>query len=66
MFRKMIGIALIVLGDVALIVALAADAIGLGAAPEVIGWKQISLVIAAIFVQLVGLVLSQVDSKVKA
>ncbi len=66
MIRRIIGIALIVLGDVALIVALAADSLGLGMAPEVIGWKQISLTVAAIVIQLVGIVLSQVDSKVKA
>ncbi len=62
MIRKMTGIVLIVLGDMALIVALAADALHLGADPTAIGYKQISLAVAAIVVQLAGILLSQLET----
>ena len=66
MIKRMIGIALIVLGDVGLIVGLTADELGLGAVPQAIGYKQISLVVAAIVVQLVGILVSQMESKARA
>ena len=66
MIRRMTGIALIVLGDVFLIVCLTADPLGLGAAPQAIGYKQISGAIASIIVQLAGIVLSQVEVRSKS
>ncbi len=66
MIRRTAGIALIVLGDVALIVALAADELGLGAAPQTTGYKQIALAVAAVIIQLLGIVLSQVEPKSRA
>ncbi len=41
MSKRNIGIALIVVGVVLVLVSLLADAIGLGAQPGIIGWKQI-------------------------
>ena len=64
--RKMIGFGLVVVSDVALIVALTADYIGLGGAPQAIGWKQTVLAVAAIIVQVIGLVISQLETKPKA
>ncbi len=63
MLAKVSGIALVVVSDVALMVALAADPLGLGAPHSTIGYKQISLAVAAIVIQLAGLVLSQVEWK---
>ncbi len=65
MIRRMTGMALVVFSDVMLIIALTADEIGLGAPGTTIGYKQIALAVAAIVVQLVGLVLSQVEIKPK-
>ncbi len=64
MIRKMTGVALVVMGDMGLIIGLAADPMGLGEG-HAMGYKQISLVAFSIFVQLVGLVLSQVEGKFK-
>jgi hypothetical protein len=67
MIRRMSGMALVVLSDVMLIVALTADSLGLGVnQPAIIGYKQVSLAVAAIVVQLAGLVLSQVEIKGKS
>ncbi len=63
MIRRMTGLALVVFSDVMLIIALTADELGIGAPGSTIGYKQISLAVAAIVVQLVGLVLSEVESK---
>ncbi len=65
MIMRMAGLALIVLGDVLLIIALTADPLGLGWYPTAIGWVQISAAVAAIVIQLAGMVLSQVESKPK-
>ena len=65
MLRKTIGVALIVLGDVLLIVCLTADPLGLGEG-KAIGYKQIIGTIGSIIVQMVGIVLSQMESKPKA
>ena len=51
--RKTIGIALIVIGVVALIVSLAADPIGLGGAPG-FGYKQIVGTVVGVVVAAVG------------
>ena len=51
--RKTIGIALIVIGVVALIVSLAADVIGLGGAPG-FGYKQIVGALVGVIVAAVG------------
>ena len=63
MSRKMIGIALIALGDVVLIVALAADSLGLGMAPGTIGYKQITMAVVGIIIQVAGIILSQAKAK---
>ena len=65
MVRRMTGLALVLFSDVVLVIALAADQLGLGAPGSTTGYKQISLAVAAIVVQLVGLVLSQVETKPK-
>ncbi len=62
MMKKIVGIGLILLGDLLLIVALAADELGIGNVAG-IGWKQVSGVAAGIVLQLVGIVLSQLKSK---
>ncbi len=65
MVRRMIGLAIVVMSDVMLIVALTADPLGLGAESSTIGYKQIALAVSAIFVQMGGLILSQVEAKAK-
>ncbi len=65
MMSRMIGIALIVVGDVAIIVSLAADPMGLGAEAPIIGPLQVAGAIGGAVIQLVGIVLSQVESKPK-
>lgn len=65
MIRRMSGIALIILGDMALIIALAADDLGLGTPGSTTGYKQISLAVAAIVIQLIGIVMSQVETRTK-
>lgn len=65
MMRRMIGIALIVVGDIVLIVSLAADGLGIGTEAPIIGPLQIAGAIGGIVIQLVGIVLSQVESKPK-
>ncbi len=65
MIQRVTGMALVVFSDVMLIIALTADRLGLGLAPHVMGYKQISLAVAAIVVQLIGLVLSQVEPKAR-
>lgn len=65
MIVKLTGICLIMFGDVVLFIALMADYLGLGAAPEGVGYKQISLAVVAVVIQLVGIVLSQVEFKKK-
>ncbi len=62
---RLTGIALIVLGDIVLIVCLAADPMGLGTEVPIIGPLQIAGAIGGIIIQLVGIVLSQVESKPK-
>ena len=61
MVRRMSGIALILLGTMVIIVCLAADDLGLGAAPEATGYKQVLGVAGGFLIQLVGIVLSQVE-----
>lgn len=63
MSKRVIGIALIVLSDIALIVSLAADQLGLGTAPGILGYKQIIGAVVALVIQVVGIVLSQMPSK---
>jgi cytochrome c biogenesis protein CcdA len=53
MSRKTQGIVLIVVGVVAVIVSLGADAIGLGAAPS-IGWKQALGALVGVIIVAVG------------
>ncbi len=65
MVGKLVGIALIIFGDVMLFVALMADYLGLGMVPEAVGYKQILLAVGAVVVQLIGIVMSQVDWKGK-
>jgi hypothetical protein len=55
MSKRSIGFVLILFGLVGVIVCLSADAIGLGAAPDVIGWKQWSGTTASVVVVLTGL-----------
>ncbi len=63
MIRKVTGIVLIILADMALVIALAADPLHLGTHPQSIGYKQISLAVLSIVIQLFGIVLSQVEVK---
>ena len=65
MVKRMTGLALVVMSDVMLVIAMTADPLGLGLEPHVIGYKQIALAVAAIVVQLAGLVLSQMEAKTK-
>jgi hypothetical protein len=65
MIRKLTGICMIMFGDVVLFIALMADYLGLGAAPQAVGYKQISLAVVAVIIQLVGIVLSQMEVKKK-
>jgi hypothetical protein len=62
MSRKTMGTGLIVLGDVLLIVSLAADALGIGSQLG-IGWKQMVGAAAGIVVQVAGLVMLQAERK---
>ena len=52
--NRTIGLALIVIGVVALIVSLAADAIGVGAAIGAFGYKQIIGSVAVVVIAAVG------------
>lgn len=52
---KQLGIALVVLGLLVVVVSLAADAIGLGAEPATIGWKQQLGALAGLIVAAVGI-----------
>jgi hypothetical protein len=53
--KKTVGIALIVVGAVLLVVSLAADVIGLGAA-SAFGYKQIIGAIAGVIVAIIGFI----------
>ena len=59
MFYRTIGLILIVFGAVISIFALVADPIGLGAVPNIVGWKQLALSNVGIFIAIVGLWFSQ-------
>jgi hypothetical protein len=48
-----------VFGAVISIFALVADPIGLGAVPNIVGWKQLALSNVGIFIAIVGLWFSQ-------
>lgn len=65
MMRRMIGIALIVLGDIVLIICLAADGLGIGTEAPIIRQLQIAGAVGGIVIQLVGIVLSQVETRAK-
>ena len=41
MSKRTLGMALIVVGVIIILVSLLADTIGLGAQPDIIGWRQI-------------------------
>ncbi len=54
--KKVIGIALLVVGVILLVVSLAADSLGIGGSPG-IGYKQIIGAVAGVVVAAVGYVL---------
>jgi asparagine N-glycosylation enzyme membrane subunit Stt3 len=58
MSTKAIGIALIVIGVLALAVSLLADYIGLGSGVAIIGWKQLLGAGLGLVVAIVGIVLA--------
>ena len=64
MSKKVLGMALVVLGDAVMVGALAADVIGLGAAGSVIGWKQGTGALLGLLIQLAGVWLLMMDTKV--
>lgn len=53
--QQAVAITLIVLGIVAVVVALAADSLGISSFPNAIGWKQITLAIAGAGAAVVGI-----------
>ncbi len=65
MLWRIIGLSLIVLGDVVIIVCLAADPLGLGAEAPIIGPLQIGGAVGGIVIQLVGVIFSQVEPNKK-
>ncbi|HTP00410.1 MAG TPA: hypothetical protein VMJ64_03485 [Anaerolineales bacterium] len=65
MISKVLGFSLIVVGDMVLVISLAADAMGLGTAPGATGYRQIVGACLGILIQLVGLVVMQLESKKK-
>ena len=59
MSKRTIGFALIVLGIVVSVLSLTADAIGFGAAPTAVGWKQIIGAVVGILIAISGVWLSR-------
>ena len=58
MSRKTIGLGLIIIGIVIIAGSLLADVIGLGAASEAIGWKQLLAAGIGLVVGVVGVILA--------
>jgi hypothetical protein len=59
MLNRWIGLGIIFLGAAISIFALVADPLGLGAQPNIVGWKQLAASNAGIFIAMVGLWFSQ-------
>lgn len=57
--KRIAGIVLLIVGIIVLVLATAADVIGLGLSPEQFGYRQIIGVIAGVIVAAVGLFLSR-------
>lgn len=65
MSRRIVSLALILLGGILMVVALTADVSGLGAAPQAIGWKQLTGAGFGILVAIIGLWWSQGEKRQK-
>ena len=63
MSKRTIGLALIVFGAIVSIFSLVADPMGVGAAPTIVGWKQLTGSNIGLFISLVGLWFSQGGDK---
>lgn len=59
MLKRMIGLAVIIFGTLVLIVSLTADPIGIGGAPNVVGYKQLTGAGVGIMIAIIGLWFSQ-------
>lgn len=66
MIKRLASFALIVLGAVVSIFSLVADPIGFGAAPTMVGWKQLTGAVVGIFMGIFGLWLSNAQSESKS
>ena len=55
MTKRTLGLALILLGMIVSIFSIVADPIGVGLAPQVVGWKQLTGSNIGIFIGFVGL-----------
>jgi hypothetical protein len=63
MSYRTMGLIFILLGALVSVVSLTADPLGLGAAPTIVGWKQLTGSNFGIFIAIFGLWLSQAKSK---
>jgi uncharacterized membrane protein len=59
MFKRLISFGLILLGAAVSVFSLVADPLGFGAAPNVVGWKQLTGAFVGVFIAIFGLWLNQ-------